>query len=101
MEGTASVSMLTCVRRFSVQSGLVQEYYGKSVADLGGQMGATTHPFTMKTQLWRPLFDKNSALILTQMHSFFRVSPLGVLWSTFRYTLEYHQENSEVQLEEL
>ena len=30
------------------------------VADLGGQMGATAPPFTMKIQLWRPLFGKKS-----------------------------------------
>ena len=70
MEGTASVSMLNTRIRFSVHSGLVQEYYGILMADLGGQMGATATPFHDENSALAPPFCKKSALILTHMHSF-------------------------------
>ena len=34
---------------------------GSAVADLGGADGGNCPPFTMKIQLWRPLFGKKSA----------------------------------------
>ena len=44
-----------------------------AVTDLGGAVGANCPPFIMKTQLGAPFSARRAPLILTQMHSVFRV----------------------------